>query len=36
LTSYCFLTPSKQHAQLDVYSASSLKQQPSGRHVAPL
>ena len=26
----------EQHVQLDVYSASSLKQQSSGRHVAPL
>jgi hypothetical protein len=25
-----------QHAELDFYSASSLKQQSSGRHVAPL
>ena len=25
-----------QHAELDFYSASSLKQQPAGRHVAPL
>ena len=25
-----------QHANLDCYSASSLKQQPGGRHVAPL
>ena len=25
-----------QHAQLDFYSASSLKQQSAGRHVAPL
>ena len=25
-----------QHAQLDFNSASSLKQQPTGRHVAPL
>jgi len=25
-----------QHADLDFYSASSLKQQSSGRHVAPL
>ena len=24
-----------QHAELDIYSASSLKQQPAGRHVAP-
>jgi uncharacterized protein (DUF1501 family) len=25
-----------QHAELDFYSASSLKQQSAGRHVAPL
>jgi hypothetical protein len=25
-----------QHAALDIYNASSLKQQPVGRHVAPL
>ena len=25
-----------QHAELDIYSASSLKQQSAGRHVAPL
>jgi hypothetical protein len=25
-----------QHAELDFYSASSLKQQSEGRHVAPL
>ena len=25
-----------QHAELDLYSASSLKQQFTGRHVAPL
>jgi hypothetical protein len=25
-----------QHAKLDFYSASSLKQQSAGRHVAPL
>ena len=25
-----------QHAELDFYSASSLKQQYAGRHVAPL
>ena len=25
-----------QHAYLDLYSASSLKQQSAGRHVAPL
>jgi hypothetical protein len=25
-----------QNAKLDFYSASSLKQQPTGRHVAPL
>ena len=25
-----------QHAEVDVYSASSLKQQSAGRHVAPL
>ena len=25
-----------QHAELDVYSGSSLKQQSAGRHVAPL
>jgi predicted alpha/beta hydrolase len=25
-----------QHVELDFYSASSLKQQPAGRHVAPL
>ena len=25
-----------QHAQLDVYSATSLKQQSANRHVAPL
>jgi hypothetical protein len=25
-----------QHAELDLYSASSLKQQSAGRHVAPL
>jgi len=25
-----------QHAQLDFYSASSLKQHPAGKHVAPL
>ena len=25
-----------QHAELDFNSASSLKQQPAGRHVAPL
>ena len=25
-----------QHAELDFYSASSLKQQTAGRHVAPL
>ena len=25
-----------QHAKLDIYSASSLKQQSAGRHVAPL
>jgi hypothetical protein len=25
-----------QHAKLDFYSASSLKQQPAGMHVAPL
>jgi hypothetical protein len=25
-----------QHAELDFYSASSLKQQSTGRHVAPL
>jgi hypothetical protein len=25
-----------QHADLDLYSASSLKQQSAGRHVAPL
>jgi len=27
---------SDQHAELDFYSASSLKQQSTGRHVAPL
>ena len=30
----CFVLD--QHAQLDVYSVSSLKQQSAGRHVAPL
>ena len=25
-----------QHAELDIYSASSLKQQSAGKHVAPL
>jgi hypothetical protein len=25
-----------QHAELEIYSASSLKQQSAGRHVAPL
>ena len=25
-----------QHAELDIYSASSLKQQSAGRHIAPL
>jgi hypothetical protein len=25
-----------QHIELDVYSASSLKQQSAGRHIAPL
>jgi len=25
-----------QHAELDIYSASSLKQQSVGKHVAPL
>jgi len=25
-----------QHAELDFYSASSLKQQSAGRHIAPL
>jgi len=30
----CFVLD--QHAELDLYSASSLKQQSAGRHVAPL
>ena len=30
----CFVLD--QHAELDFYSASSLKQQSAGRHVAPL
>jgi hypothetical protein len=30
----CFVLD--QHAELDFYSASSLKQQSTGRHVAPL
>ena len=30
----CFVLD--QHANLDIYSASSLKKQSTGRHVAPL
>jgi len=30
----CFVLD--QHAKLDFYSASSMKQQSAGRHVAPL
>jgi predicted alpha/beta hydrolase len=30
----CFVL--NQHAELDLYSASSLKQQSAGRHVVPL
>jgi len=32
----CCLTPTSQHARLNVYSATSVKRQYRGRHVALL